>query len=429
MVKKVLSIVFIALFFNSVLAQETDTTSLSGYKSEGMTPNPMNKDTEMEIQDRKAPYYRLDVKHTAPWFDWKRKLKEKTGVQLSFNYTSQFLGATSVISDGMQQTAASGIFDATLNWNFINRKKGKNQGNLIFWVDSRHIYYGDIPAQMLGFNAGSALLPALKFNKWTFRTLEFYYQQKFFNDRAGFAIGKIDMPDWFTYNGLLHPMIHFGDFGFSVNPTVNWSNPGFGIVAGGWLDKKKRFGIQAGLNDVAGDNLNSPNFLDMGTSGWENGKFLKMVEFMYAPTSNPYFSRIGVTYWHSDELLVDEDSWFQTASSQGFTVQGTWFIKEKYIPIVTFGMTDGQGANQLSKLNISLMHGWYFQNHDMFAIGINYTESTLADRGQYLSEIFYRFTVSKAIVITPSIKMVLNPALDANRTFLGYYGIRTRISL
>ena len=429
MVNKFTLSLFALLLSFGLWAQKNDSTTLSGYESEKLSLNGTNKDVEQEVQDRKAPYYRLDIKYTTPWFDWKRKLKDSTGIQISFNYTGQFIGATSVVSDELQQTAASGIFDATINWNFINRKKEKNKGSIIFWVDSRHLYYGDTAPQFFNFNAGSALLPALKFNKWTFRTLELYYQQQLFNGRAGLVIGKIDLPDWFTYHGLLHPMMHFSDLGFSVNPTVNWSNPGLGIVAGGWLDKKKRFGIQAGLNDVAGDNLNAPNFLDMGTSGWKNGKFLKMFEFMYAPTSNPYFSRIGVTYWHSDELLADENSWFQTPSSQGFTVQGTWFIKEKYIPIITFGMTDGQGANQLTKLNVSLMHGWYFQNHDMFAIGLNYTESTLADRGQYLSEVFYRFTVSKAIVITPSVKMVLNPALDANRNFLGYYGIRTRISM
>lgn len=44
-------------------------------------------------------------------------------------------------------------------------------------------------------------------------------------------------------------------------------------------------------------------------------------------------------------------------------------------------------------------------------------------------ETFYRFTVSKALSITPMVKGILNPALDANRDFLGYYGIRSRITI
>lgn len=419
---------FLCLFGVFKIAWSQKDSTFSGYKSERLTPIPMNKDTEMEIQDQKAPYYRFDTKVTQPWFDFKKRLNDSLGLKVSINYSSQFIGATSVINDGDPMNAASGIFDATLNWTFINRTKENNKGALIFWVDSRHLYYGDIAPHYFNLTAGSALLPALKFNKWTFRALEFYYQQQLFNGRAGLAIGKIDMPDWFTYNGLLHPMMHFSDLAFSVNPTVNWSNPGLGIVAGGWLDKNKRFGIQAGLNDIAGDNLNSSNFLDFGTSGWQNGKFLKMIEFMYSPKGSPFFTRMSATYWHSDELLASEDSWFQTESSQGFTLQGTWFINEKYAPVITFGLSDGKGANALTKLNISAMHAWLFKNHDMFAIGLNYTESTISGTGQYMSEIFYRFTLSKAFVITPSVKAVLNPALDINRTFLGYYGVRTRIS-
>ena len=155
-----------------------------------------------------------------------------------------------------------------------------------------------------------------------------------------------------------------------------------------------------------------------------------MVEFAYTPgASKYYFNRINVNFWHSDEMTENDGSFLVTQSSRGFSIQGTWFIQEKYIPVVTFALSDGNGANSLSKLNISLMHAWLFKSHDMLGVGINYTESTIADRGQVLSEIFYRFTLSKALVITPTIRLILNPALDENRDFLGYYGIRTRISM
>ncbi len=80
-------------------------------------------------------------------------------------------------------------------------------------------------------------------------------------------------------------------------------------------------------------------------------------------------------------------------------------------------------------MNISLLHAWLFKSHDMLGIGLNYTESTILGNGQFLSEIFYRFTLSKAFVTAPTIKLVLNPALDSDHEFLGYYGVRTRISL
>ena len=384
----------------------------------------------MALDDIKAPYYRVDVKVTKPWFDWKRKLNEKTGIQLSINYSSVFMGASAKISDENVQTAASGIFDATINWNFLNRKKGKNKGNLILWLDSRHLYYGDVAPQMLNFETGSATLPALKFNKWSFRALELYYQQQLFNGRMGIAIGKIDMPDWFVYHCLLHPLMHFTDYGMTIAPTVSWSNPGLGIVVGGWLDKKKRFGIMAGINDVAGDDISQNNFFDLGASNWKNGKFLKMAEFIYTPAYDKlYFNRINLTVWHSDELTAADSSFFSSPGSKGFSLQATWMIKNKYIPTFTFGMTDGDGANSISRLNIAINHAWYFPSRDMFGIGLNYTESTVNGKGQFLNEIFYRFTISKAFVVTPLIKTVIKPALNPDKDVLFYYGIRTRISM
>jgi hypothetical protein len=211
----------------------SDSTK-SNYRADVKLANPTNKDVEMELDDFTAPGYRFPPKYTKPWFDFKKKLNENTGIQLSFNYTAMYMGATAKISDENQQTASGGIFDATIKWTFIGRNS-KNKGSIIFWTDARHIYHGSVAPQFLNFETGSALLPALKFNKWTFHTLELYYQQTLF-DRMDIVIGKIDMPDWFNFNGLLHPMLHFTDLAFSVSPTVSWSNPGFGIAAGGWVD-------------------------------------------------------------------------------------------------------------------------------------------------------------------------------------------------
>ncbi len=403
-------------------------STLSGYKADIPFVNPTNKDVEMAYQDRKASEYRFDPNHTQPWFDFKRQLNEDTGLQISSNYTATFMGASSTIEAGGQKNAMSAIWDLTLKWNAINRNKEGWKGTFVYWIDSRHAYYDDFPVQNLYQETGSALIPALKFGKWSLRTLEFYYQQQLFS-RLAVVVGKIDMADWFTYNGLLHPMMHFSDFGFSVNPTVSWSNTGLGVVVGGWLDKKKRFGLVAGFNDVAGDDITQNNFLDMGAPSWGAGKFLKMAEFNYSPKQGLYyFNRLSMTVWHSDAGTPDETGWLTTDANQGFSVQGTWFINNQHIPVVTFGYSEGAGANRLSKLNVSAMYGRVFENHDLFAIGLNYTESAITDRSQLLSEIFYRYTISKALVVTPVAKIVLNPALDPNTNRLFYYGLRTRIS-
>lgn len=435
-------IIGLTLLLTNLLLAQSDTTNTaqkrklfksdstkSGYKGSLKMVNPTNKDVEMQLNDFAAPYYRYDLKYSNGWFDFKKRLNEKAGIQLSVNYSSIYMGATSKIAEENVSHAASGIFDATIKWTFLNRKKGKNQGSLVFWTDWRHLYYGDVTPQLLFLETGSGTMGATKFGKWKFHVLEFYYQQSLFNDRVDIVIGKIDMPDWFNFNGLAHPMLHFTDLAFSVSPTVSWSNPGFGIAAGGWLDKKKTMAIVAGLNDVAGVDLANPAFLDFGTDQWKNGNFLKMVEFQYTPgRSKYYYNRIAATFWQSDELMATDESYFTSPSSKGFNIQGTWVIDDRMVPTAAFGMSDGDGANTLSTVNIALANAWWFPNHDLLGVGLNYSKSSISEEGQVLSEVFYRWTLSKTTAFTPVVKFVLNPSLDPNTSVLMYFGLRGRVS-
>jgi len=404
--------------------------SKSGYKSGFKLGGVGNKEALMEKDDYLAPYYRWDLTFSTHWFDWKRKVNDKTGIQLSVNYSSMFIGSTHTVSDESQNSSASGIFDLTLKVNVINRKKDKNKGSLVFWMDSRHLYYGDVAPAFFFQEAGTATMPALLFSKWKFHTLEFYYSQALFNNRAGLVVGKIDLGDWFQYHALAHPLLHFSDLAFSVSPTVSWSNPGFGIAAGGWLNKAKTLSLTAGINHVAGVNTADPAFFDLGIPQWKDGNFLKMVEFAHTSSRASYYqNRISFTYWHADELPASDDSYFTSPSSTGFSVQGSWVFQDKFVPAFSFGLSDGKGANSLSKVNVSLMNGWHFLSNDLIGVGLNYTKSTITNENQYMTEIFYRFTWSKTTALTPVIKAVVNPALNPNTDFLMYYGVRARISM
>ena len=156
-----------------------------------------------------------------------------------------------------------------------------------------------------------------------------------------------------------------------------------------------------------------------------------MIEVLYTPNRTlQYFNRISETFWHADALTELDESFFTSPSTMGFSIQTSWVLNEKFIPVLTFGLSDGDGANSLSKLNISLAHGWFFQSYDMLGIGINYTKSTIDEsRAQFLADLFYRFTLSMAVAITPTVKTVFNPALNPNEDILFYYGMRSRITL
>ncbi|MFY0627569.1 MAG: hypothetical protein JXR07_14800 [Reichenbachiella sp.] len=444
--KIILAFSLIFLTCGMLLAQEqqertrqvvpTDSTK-SGYTSNVKVGNPTNKEVEMELNDYALPNYRYDLKYSDFWFDWKKKLNEKARLQLSINYTGVYMGATSKIAEENAQSAASGIFDMTLKWNVYKKDNNGNTGSIVFWTDWRHLYFGDVSPQFLFLETGSGTMGATKFREFNFHVLEFYYHQTMFKNSWDVVIGKIDLPDWFNFNGLAHPMLHFTDLAFSVSPTVGWSNPGFGVAAGGWLTKKKNFALVLGVNDVAGVDLNNPGFMEFGTDQFFRGNLLKMAELQYTPSrSKYYYNRIAATFWHSDELTITDESYFQTPSSKGFNIQGTWVIEEKMVPTASFGLSDGDSGNSLSTVNVSLSNAWWFPNHDLFGVGINYSspsnwleDSYPGARAQFLSEVFYRWTWSKTTAITPLVKFVVNPSLDPSTDFMMYYGVRGRISI
>lgn len=407
----------------------TDSTK-SGYKSQYKMGSPTNKENELELNDYAVKEYRYDLKYMDGWYATKKKINEKTGLKYSINYSSMYLGASSRIDESKQQNAAGGILDLILIWDVFRFKNGVDFGGFVFWTDWRHNYYGDVPVSKLNFDVGSATLPAVLFNNWSPRVVEFYYQQSFFKKRMGLVAGKIDLGDWFAYNGLAHPLLHFTDLVFSVSPTVSWSNMGLGIAGGGWIDKDRTVALLIGAIDVAGDDVSKRNYFDIGASQFFSGNLLKMAEFQFTPKRAKYYTnRLSATIWHSDELTVEDESFFTSPSSKGFALEGTWTFTNKHITALTFGLSDGKGANALSKINASAMHGINFENHDLFAAGINYTKSTISDENQFLTEVFYRWTWSKTTSITPVIKLVVNPALNPNVDLLVYYGIRGRVSL
>ena len=81
-------------------------------------------------------------------------------------------------------------------------------------------------------------------------------------------------------------------------------------------------------------NLASNEFFNLGLDQWSNGKFLKMVEVFYTPArARQYFNRISATFWHSDELLESDESFFTSPSSKGFSIQTSWVFEDKFIPV------------------------------------------------------------------------------------------------
>lgn len=397
-------------------------SSYSGYTDRGGIGGPESIGAQLQVGNQVAePYFRVPIRVFKPWYETKAKVNEKLGLQYGVNYTAVYLAASDGITDESETSSASGIIDIPVHWTLLGRESG-DYGTLGVKFENRHVYGSNQVAPMfLGFETGSLLLPATKANEFTFRFTEMWWQQTLLQQRLHFVVGKVDPTNYYTFHGLVHPFMNFFGYGQSVSASANWPNQGFAVMAAG-LPTENLY-ITAGLHDAGGDPFDSGNVLYIGDNFFD-GNFFKAVEVGYVPSfAERYFRKISLTYWHSDAYEGSEEG-------QGIALASHWFFKERFIPFLLAGFSDGKGANVLAESIIAGGIGFRFLSHDILGIALNWSHPPDASlRDQYTAEAYYRFYLTEHLEITPDLQWVINPTLNLEVSSIVYFGMRARATL
>jgi len=411
------------------LLAQSDTDSTDTYNNKEGFGGPKTIGAQLQVDNQPKFNYRIPIKVTKPWYDFKSNFAKNTGIEFGINYTSLIIASTETISDENSNNASSGVFDIQAGWNFLNRKKGKNTGKIFVKINDRHSYKGpgSTPPMFHGLNeSGYYGLPATGFRNYSFRMTELNYQQSLFDNRLHFVVGKVDPTNYFNFHGLIVPWQHFIGYGASVSGTVNWPDQGLGgIVSFRPVDKLY---VMAGLTDVRGDLFRTGEFFNLGDQ-FQNGKFWTAVEVGYVPNFNErYFKKISVTYWNSAAYTNTSD--VEIESGQGVAVSAHWFFKERFIPFARFGISNGNGENAFYKADVQLGHGYRFLNYDILGFSVSWNQPNISGvKDQITSELFYRINVTAHLEFTPSVQYIANPTFNPNQSSLLYFGIRGRITL
>jgi porin len=407
---------------------KSDSTE-SNYQNQDALGGPKTIGSQLKVDNqKKESFYRVPIRVTKSWYDWKKKLQENTGLQLGINYTSVYMSASSVIDEANnQKNTGSGILDIQLGWNLVGRKSGKNKGTLFYKVNSRHAY-GNFTAPMFHgiFESGYYGLPAVGFNDYSIRTLELNWQQNLVNDKLTIILGKVDVTNYFNFHGLIVPWTSFLGYGSSVSGTVNWPNPGIGIVAGYKITDK--FYVSGALADAYGDLFQDGEFLDWGQNFFD-GNFFKAVEVGWVPSMQErYFKKFSLTYWNTDSYI--NPSGATIAAGEGVAFSSHWFFQDKYVPYIRFAFSNGNGENAFYKKDLQIGHGLVFKSHDLLGTSFSITETNIPDtKNQATIEIYYRFHLTEHLAITPDFQWIINPTFNSNTNSLIYGGIRSRVTL
>ena len=302
--------------------------------------------------------------------------------------------------------AASGIVRLYGNW------QATKLGSLTFKLESRDAYTSVAP-QFLGLDGGALSITGTAFNDNGALLTNLFWTQRAADDSWTVQVGQIDVTDFLDIYGAVSPYTAFQNLAFNTNPTINAPNPGLGIAGGARLGNN--FYVVGSLADANAD----PSSPDLDV--FRDGELFKSLEIGYTSGFDRiYLDNIHLTLWHAD--AADNGS---RQEDYGAAFSAAWLVDNTWLPFFRAGASKGTAA--LYNRSVSAGIGYYGRNTDGAGIGLNWAEANGVPGSQKTVELFYRFSISPGLQITPSIQFIDNPLTNPNQSSITLIGLRTRI--
>ena len=384
-----------------------------GFAGPGSTVRQLSEDDEEKTPALRWPFFDEALE---PWFEGKKRLNEKHGLQLGLAYTITAQKASASLTD--EDTGSTGILRLSGRWNALNRGDS-NAGSLVFSIDNRH-KIGNVAAADLANEIGYIGPTAVLFSDAGTVLVDFNWQQ-FVNDGdSGFLAGRYDPSDYLNILGYANPWTAFQNLNVLLDSSVAYPDVGLGAGFGHWFSDNW-YGL-GGFNDANGK-LDETRVFDNGS------EFFKFAEVGWTPARDlRYLSNIHLSYWAVDEREDDGlDDTYGLLFGANYTHDETWMVFGRY------GWSDVDAPNdpQIYERSVTVGTIYYVARRtDLAGFAVNHGE--LAAPGldsQTTAELFYRLQLARNLAITPSVQLLYDPALNDEEDRITLFGLRLRATL
>lgn len=400
---------------SSGMAPSSKSKLRSGFDNDGSFAGPASTTAQLEEDDlNKEPAFRMPFVDDAlePWFGWKRRLNEEHGFQFGVAYTSTLQLADSAPS-GAEDSAGVGILRLSGKWTPFHRRS-ENAGSLVFSFDQRHRFTDIAPAD-LGFEAGYLGIPATLFSGIHGAIGDLNWQQRFNDGRTGLIVGRYDPNDFFDVLGYANPWTSFTNLSVLFNASIALPDWQTGIGIGHWFTDQ--WYASASVSDANGTATDVQLFEDFG-------ELYKTAEIGWSPSREErYTKNIHITGWH-----VDARDSAGTEESEGIAIGANWTWDDKFMLFTKLGWSDGNAPLYNESATVGMIYK-FSKRSDLMGLGVNWgspADDTLNE--QWSTELFYRLQLSENIAITPSLQLIVDPALRPDKEELWIGGVRMRFT-
>jgi porin len=342
------------------------------------------------------------------------RIAETTNIRFGIAHTMLFQQATAGPGN---RTAASGDLDLLAKWTAIGAGT-KDTGILVFAGEYRY-QIGDQPPSELGGEIGTLLGTTNSFGERPLVVKELYWDQRFFEDRLRFAVGRIDPENLFGGHRLQSANAFFLNKAFSTNPTVTYPGPSLAIA--GLVKPVPWLYIDGGIADANGKvtTVGIDSFFD-------EQEYLTFTESGFTPNVKGLGSgRYRVALWHIDER---DDA--GKPSDEGITLSFDQEIGKEILVFLRYGYSDGEvtGVRQSVQGGVAFT-GVLFKD-DMLGLAAGWSEpESESKRDETVFEIFHRFQITQTMQFTVGGELIINPGNTEDDDVLGVFNARLRISI
>jgi porin len=410
----------VCTFLGSTVSFSEEPAKLkTGYDNDESLAGPGSTLGQLEEDDiDKDPVLRLPGfdKALSPWFDWKKELYEKYGLQIGLAYTVLHQEADDDL--GGEDHATSGVLRISGKWELFNRGES-NMGMLVFSADNRSAYSDVAPGGLAGEFGYIGQTGALFSDADTILG-DLYYVQYLNNRNTILVMGRYDPNDFFDVLGYANPWTAFQNLAILFNTSIglaDWST-GFGL--GHWFNDQ--WYASASVNDANG-------IASRAEFDFHFDELYKTAEVGWSPSrAERYIKNAHITVWDVDDR--DDDG---VDGAQGITFGANWTWDERFMLFGKIGFSESDAANDPQINEESYTAGGMYRirkRADLIGLGVNYGEPAAPGLDpQTSTELFYRVQLAENLAITPSLQWINDPALNPDEDNVFVFGLRMRFTL
>lgn len=381
----------------------------------GNTPDDIGSQLResQEPIDSLFPFGPLTPLHKT-WSRCNRRSQKSCSLDLGVNYTTVYQRAAEGTGP---RDAASDDIDFFGQWLLLGRDGG-TPGLLAFSSEIRNPYHKITPSQ-LGASVGSAWGTAVAFNSQDYALVQMYWEQGSEETMLRYRIGKMDPA--LLYDGGRYVSSNYAFLSPAFSDTLPMALPGAGLGVATAVYPTENTYVLFGVHDANGRRTTAgfDTFFDVG-------EYFTALEFGAYPNDGDEDRGLWhLTLWHVD---AREGAGRPSDHGVALTFEQELGERRNIVPFLRYAYAD-QGVNPIRQ-NLSLGVGLedvLGQNEDLIGVAIGWgmpSDRSLQD--EYVFETFYRFHLTPDAHFTPSLQVIIDPAMAPARDSVAVLGLRLR---